>query len=121
MKVLFWLFFLLPAAFIYAQKQTISASDAKNYLGKTATVFDTIREARLDNVSKDEMNVLYTGSDYEHRTFALVFPQAVLKRFSFNPNSKMINHRFYATGKIISYEGKPAMYIKKESQLQIPE
>ncbi len=121
MKVLFCVFFLLSATFIYAQKQTISASQTKNYLNKTVTVFDTIHEARLDNVSKDEMNMLYTGSDYEHRTFALLFPQDALKRMSFNPNAKMINHRFYATGKIVSYQGKPAIYIKKESQLQIPE
>ncbi|MDQ2752275.1 MAG: hypothetical protein M3R72_04555 [Bacteroidota bacterium] len=121
MKVLICLFFLLPVTFIYGQKQTISARHAKNYMGKTVTVFDTIHEARLDNVSKDEMNVLFTGSDYDHRTFALVFPQSILKRFSYNPNYKMVNHRFYATGKIVNYKGKPAMFIKNESQIKIPE
>ena len=96
MKALICFLFLLPASLIYAQKKTISASQAKSYIGKTVTMFATIHEARLKNVSKDEMNVLYTGDNYEHRTLALIFPQEVLKRFSYNPNSKMINHNLLA-------------------------
>ena len=121
MKSIICFLFLLPACLIYAQKKSISARQTKNYIGKTVTVLGTIHEARLKNISKDEMNVLYTGPDYEHRTLALLFPQDVLKRFSYNPNDKMINHSFYAKGKIIRYEGKPAMYIRNENQLKVSE
>ncbi len=117
-------FLMLPATFMFAQsnpKKTIKASQAKSYVGKTVTVLDRIHEARLDNISKQEVNVLYTGSDYDHRTLALIFPQDVLKRFTYNPNSRMINNTFYATGKIVMYKGKPAMYIRNESQLNVAE
>ncbi len=124
MKVFLFFLLLFPVTFINAQnthKKTIKAAQAKNYVGKTVTVLDRIHEARLDNISKKEVNVLYTGNDYDHRTLALIFPQDVLKRFTYNPNSKMINNTFYATGKIVMYKGKPAMYIRDESQLNVAE
>ena len=124
MKIFLCFLLLLPATFMFAQnnqKKTIKASEAKNYVGKTVTVLDKIHEARLDHISKKEVNVLYTGADYNHRTLALIFPQDVLKRFSYNPNSKMINNTFYATGKIVMYKGKPAMYIRNEDQLNVAE
>ena len=121
MKFIFSFLLLFSGTFLYAQTDSIAASKASQYVGKTIKVCDRIHEARLKNQAKDEMNVLYTGTDYDHRTFALVFPKSVLMRFKYNPNLKMINHMFCAKGKIVMYEGKPAMWIRHQSQLTVAE
>jgi hypothetical protein len=65
--------------------------------------------------------VLFTGDTYETRTFALIFTQSVLAGFSYEPAAKLINHNFCVHGKITMYKGKPAIYIKSQAQLNIPQ
>lgn len=121
MKIVFCFVMMFCWAGLHAQTDSINASLAKNYVGKTIKVCDKIDGARLKNISKDEANVLYIGTDYATRIFALVFPKDVLRRFPYNPNLKMINSQFCAKGKIVMYEGKPAMYIKTDKQLDVAE
>ena len=95
--------FLFFYSLLHAQ-QNITAIQAKNYVGKTMQVCDIIKEATLDNISKDEATILYTGTSFKNRTLALVFTKKVLKAFSYNPVSKMINQKFCAKGKISMYK-----------------
>ena len=101
-----------------AQQNNIAAAQAINYIGKTVWVCDRIDEAALDNISKNEPTVLYTGASFNERTLAIVFSKRVLANFSYEPTAKMINHKFCVHGKITKYKGKPAVFIKSESQIQ---
>jgi HSP20 family protein len=105
-------------ASLLAQENNITAVQAINYVGKTVLVCDRIDEAALDNISRDEPTVLYTGTSFDNRTLALVFSKEVLATFSYNPTAKMINHKFCVHGRIKMYKGKPAVFIKSESQIQ---
>ena len=117
-KIIFASITLLLCASLQAQQNNIIAARAINYVGKTMWVCDRIDEAALDNISRDEPTVLYTGSSFDNRTLALVFSKKVLATFSYNPTAKMINHEFCVHGKIQMYKGKPAVFIKSESQIQ---
>lgn len=85
----------------------------------TMQVCDIIKEASLDNISRDEPTVLYTGTSFKNRTLALIFTKRVLAGFKYNPVSKMTNQKFCVEGKITLYKGRPAVYVKSESQLKI--
>ncbi len=119
--LLFILGLLWMSSAVHAQEDSINASLAKDYVGEIKMVCGKIQQARLKDISKDEANVLYTGPSYEDRTLALVFTKRVLKRFPYNPNSKMINHKFCIKGKIVMYKGKPAIYVVDEEQLNVAE
>ncbi len=120
MKTLFLLVSLLAiSVLVMAQEDSINASLAKNYIGQKKMICGEITQARLKNISKDEPSILFTGPDYENRTLALVFTKRVLRRFPFNPNLKMINHKFCVKGKIKLYEGRPAIFIKGDEQLNV--
>ena len=119
-KIISSIFIFCFSAAIYAQNG-VPGNSSKKYIGKTIWVCDTIHEAVLDNISTDGPTVLYVGKSFEERTFSLVFTQAVLQNFSYEPTSKMINHAFCAHGKVVLYKSKPAMYIKLQSQIKIPQ
>ncbi len=121
MKYFFCFALFFSTSCLYAQQDSIGAAEAENYVGKTVVICDKITQARLDNISKDEPNVLFTGSDYEHRTLALIFSKRALRRFPYNPNTKMINSKFCVRGKVAMYKGKPAIYIKNDNQLNVSE
>jgi hypothetical protein len=102
-------------------QDTITASKAKANVGKQVVLCDRVNYGRYLNMNKTAPVRLYVGPDYPNHYFTLVFPQDVLARFSFDPEKKMINKRFCATGTITMYRKKPAMIIKSESQVNAEE
>jgi hypothetical protein len=120
-KILSLVFLVLAYCSVKAQQTGIPASEAVHHIGKTVWVCDQITDSRMDNISKDEPTVLYCGSNYENRTLALIFTNEVLQGFSYEPSAKLINHHFCVHGKIVMYHGKPAIYIKGQGQLKVPQ
>lgn len=96
---------------------TITAAKAKSYMGKEITVCDRVNYGRYLNVQKDQPTILWVGPDYPNHYLYLVFPKESLRMFSFDPEKKMINKRFCVKGRIEKFRGKPAIYIRSESQL----
>ncbi|MEJ7831087.1 MAG: hypothetical protein WKF91_22970 [Segetibacter sp.] len=96
---------------------TITAVKAKSYIGKEVTLCDRVNYGRYLNVSKKQPTILWVGPDYPNHYLYLVFPKESLRMFSFDPEKKMINKRFCVKGKIEKFRGKPAIYIRSESQL----
>lgn len=116
-KIVFLNIFLLIAYMVNAQQNSITAAEAKDYIGKKVQVCDMISQAILPSIAKDEPTVLYIGNSYNNRTLALIFTKKVLHKFSYDPDKKMVNQKFCAKGKLSMYEGKPGMYIKSEAQI----
>ena len=119
--IFFLLFIFLGSTGLHAQQDTIRASEAQRFIGKTVQLCDRIHNGHMDNISKNAPTILYTGDTYQTRTLALIFPQNVLRTFSYDPEKKMENHTFCVKGKIATYKGKPAIYIQSESQLNVEE
>lgn len=98
-------------------EDTITAVKAKSYMGKEVTLCDRVNYGRYLNVQKNQPTILWVGPDYPNHYLYLVFPKESLRRFSFSPEKKMINKRFCVKGKIEKFRGKPAIFIRSESQL----
>lgn len=118
-KVAGILFIAFSSTALYAQRDTITAAQAKDFVGKQVLLCDRVKNGHMDNISKDEPTVVYIGDTYETRTLALVFTKADLKNFSFDPEKKMENHTFCVHGTITMYKDKPAIYVKSEEQLNV--
>ena len=122
MKTKFLLAVLSSCCALSVQAQdTITAAKAKQYVGKEVVLCDRVNYGRYVNINKTAPVRLYVGPDFPNHHFTLVFPQDELARFSFDPEKKMINKRFCATGPITIYRKKPAMIIKNESQINAEE
>ncbi len=114
---------LLLSSFYNASlaQDTIGSAKIKDYMGKTVTLCDRVNYGRYLNISKDAPIRLYIGPDYPNHNMTLVFPKNEVQRFSFDPEKKMINKRFCVVGAVTTYRGKPAIYVKNESQLNVEE
>jgi len=112
---------LLTGTSVYAQRDTIKAAQAKNFVGKNVLLCDRVQDGHMDNISKDEPTIVYVGDTYATRTLALIFNKDDLRLFKYDPEKKMENHTFCVRGKIIMYKGKPAIRVKSESQLNVQE
>lgn len=100
-------------------QDTITASEARNFIGKQVTLCDRVNYGRFIEVQKKMPKILYVGPDYPNHHLTLIFPKEVHRKFSYDPEKKMVNKRFCLTGTISKYKGKPAVFIK--SPLQINE
>jgi hypothetical protein len=112
MKALKLLFLLFIANHAIAAQDTITAVKAKDYIGKTITVCDRITYGVMVNINKNTPTILYVGPDYPNHYLSLYIPRHVVRRFSFDPEKKMINKRFCATGKITMYKASPLYALK---------
>ena len=118
-KLLYLLAILLSSTALHAQRDTITAEQASKFAGKNVLLCDMVKNGHMDDISKDEPTVVYVGDTYETRTLALIFNKNDLKNFSFDPEKKMENHKFCVQGKVTTYKGKPAIYVKSEAQLNV--
>jgi len=116
----FLIIFIMASNNITAQ-DTIHAVSAKSYIGKKVVVCDRVNYGRLLYINKKAPTILFVGPDHPNHYLTLYFPYNHLRRFSFDPEKKMINKRFCATGTVKSFEGKPALYIKNEANLNVEE
>ena len=98
-------------------QDTINASQAKDFMGKDVLLCDRVNYGRYLEVSKKRPVTLFVGPDYPDHYLTLVFTKQALRLFSFDPEKKMVNKRFCVKGKIEKWRGKPAIYIKRESDL----
>lgn len=98
-------------------QDTIYAKQAQAYMGKKVVVCDRVNYGKHLNINKNGPTILYVGPDHPNHYLNLYFPKSVLRRFSFDPEKKMINKTFCATGRIESFENKPTLYIRRESQV----
>ena len=120
-KLIYLLVILLSGTALHAQRDTITAGQARNFVGKNVLLCDRVKDGHMDNISKDEPTVVYVGDTYETSTLLLVFNKNDLKNFSYDPEKKMENHTFCVHGKVTTYKGKPAIYVKSEEQLNVEE
>ena len=120
-KLIYLLVILLSGTALHAQRDTITAGQARNFVGKNVLLCDRVKDGHMDNISKDEPTVVYVGDTYETSSLLLVFNKNDLKTFSFDPEKKMENHTFCVHGKVAMYKGKPAIYVKSEEQLNVEE
>lgn len=96
--------------------QSITAEQAKNYIGKPATVCGTV--AGIFTSDKSGITFISMGADYPKNTFTIVVFKDAVAKFSYRL-STLKNKSICVTGKIKNYKGKPEIVADNESQIKM--
>lgn len=96
---------------------TISAYDATMYIGEVARVYGEVFDTWYSR-NTDEY-YLYIGAPFPYQDFTVVLEGHDARRFSSRPHRFFTGRHVAATGLIGVYEGKPEMFLKKRSQIDV--
>lgn len=112
------IFFLVLIISIHAEAQTeIKPQDAAKHMNDSVRVCDVILEGKYLNEAKDAPTQLYMGSTQPDPMLTIVIPKEVKLRFKYDPEKKLVNKHVCVTGKIASFEGRPAIYVYSENNI----
>jgi micrococcal nuclease len=105
---------LLLSVSCMAQKK-IAAKDAVNHKGETLMICDKVFNTE---VSKTEnTTLLYVGSE-DGRYLTILVKGPEHPKFNWHPERDFKGRAICVTGKIVDYNGKPAIYVTEASQLK---
>ena len=96
---------------------TISAYDANRYIGEVVRVYGEIFDVWYSG--RTDEYFLYIGGPYPYQDFSIVIGGHDARKFSSRPQRYFSGRHVAATGLIGIFEGKPEMFIRKRSQLDI--
>jgi DNA/RNA endonuclease YhcR with UshA esterase domain len=115
-----WLvLFLLAGLFsvpTLAQKK-ISAIEAKDHFGETATVCGEVASARYAGATKGQPTFLNLDRPYPNQIFTVVIWGSSRSKFG-KPEEDFKNKRICVTGKITAYAGLPEIVADDAKQIR---
>lgn len=97
---------------------TLTAADAKNHIGKQATVCGIVVSANYAERSKGKPTFLNLDEPYPNPIFTIVIWGSDRRKFG-KPERIYKDRRVCATGKIALYRGTPQISVSEQSQLQV--
>jgi hypothetical protein len=107
---------LLVIAFIMAclnaSSQTVPVDSARNYIGKTVTVYGRIVDGRYLANYANKLTILHMGGRYPRQKLTIVIRPLNRANFQYQPELELLNETIYVTGKLSLYDGKPQMIIE---------
>jgi micrococcal nuclease len=103
---------------ITASESKISASEAKNHMGQTATVCGVVASARYADSAKGKPTFLNLDKPYPDPIFTAVIWEADRPKFG-QPETELKDKRICVTGKIEEYRGTPEITLRDRSQLKV--
>lgn len=103
--------FLLNS-YLFAQSKTPTS------LSGNVTICNLVQGGNVQHVSEDGPIVLFITDSASNEKVQLVFSKRVRKKFSYDPDKKLSDHRACVSGKIIEQNGSPAIVIKSEKQIE---
>jgi hypothetical protein len=104
-----------------AQAQTehhLTAAEAKNHVGETATVCGRVASAHFAEKTKGLPTFLNLDKPYPNQTFTILIWGADRPKFG-NPESTYRDKNVCITGKITSHRGVPEIVASKPSDIRI--
>jgi len=107
-------FIILFSVSCVAQKK-ISAKEAANHNGETLMICDKVFNTEVAKTGNTTL--LYVGaSDGRYLTVLVKGPEH--PKFNWHPERDFKDRKICVTGKIVDYNGKPAIYVTEASQLK---
>jgi hypothetical protein len=97
---------------------TLTADEAKNHIGETATVCGVVSGTHYAASSKGSPTFVNVGAPYPNQPFTILIWGEDLAKFSPKP-STWDGKRVCATGQITSYQGKPEIVAKAPVQITV--
>jgi hypothetical protein len=109
---------VLCCAFCLAAADTITAAQAKDHVGETATVCGKVAGARYLESSNRKPTFLNFDKPFpDHPFLAIIFGD---NRAKFGkPEAEYLQKDLCVTGKIIDYNGKPEIELTEPSQVKL--
>jgi len=98
-----------------AQK-SISAAEAKQHIGETATVCGVVASARFASNTRGQPTFLNLDEPYPRQIFTIVIWGSDRAKFG-TPEQDYNNKRVCVTGKIQEFKGVPEIVAKEKSQI----
>ena len=108
------LILLLSIALLPAVAETITAADAKNHIGKQATVCGKVSDERTATSSRGEPTFINLDSVYPNQVFTILLWGEDRKNVGELPR---VGSRVCVSGVIQDYKGVPEIVVKSSSQL----
>jgi DNA/RNA endonuclease YhcR with UshA esterase domain len=106
----------LSTAPALAQKK-LSAAEAKDHVGETATVCGTVASAKYAAGSRGQPTFLNLDEPYPNQIFTVVIWREDRAKFG-RPEDKYLGKRICVKGKIESYRGTPEIVAREAAQIQ---
>src|SRR4051812_40830655 len=113
MKFLKYFSLILATVFLSrtcVNAQTNSASQQTTTKNKV-TICNIVHRGNVQHVSQDAPIILLIEDSVSHQNIQVVFSKEVRKKFSYDPEKKLPDHRACISGKIIDQNGSPAIII----------
>jgi len=97
---------------------TIPASEAKDHLGKTATVCGKVASTRYLDSSNRQPTFLNFDKEYPNHTFSAIIFGANRSKFG-KPEQEYLEKNVCVTGEIRDYNGKPEIELTDPKQVRV--
>jgi len=98
--------------------EKITASEAKNHVGKTATVCGRVASANYAVRSKGQPTFINLDEPYPRQIFTAVIWGSDRSKFG-QPETELKDKRICVTGLIEQYRGTPEITLRDRSQLKV--
>ena len=99
---------------------TLTADEAKNHIGETATVCGVVASTHYAEQTKGSPTFVNLDKPYPNQVFTVLIWGEDLPKFSPKP-STWDGKRVCATGAITSYQGRPEIVAKAPGQVRVEE
>src|SRR5262245_23796958 len=96
----------------------ITPAQAKDYLGKTATVCGKVASAKYAINTRRKPTFLNLDEPFPKHIFTAVIWDDARSKFG-QPDVELLNKRICVTGSIEEYKSKPEMILRSASQLKV--
>ncbi|MEJ2008555.1 MAG: DNA-binding protein [Acidobacteriota bacterium] len=101
-----------------AKTQTITAEQARNHVGETATVCGRVASTHYAPRSRGRATFLNLDHPYPHQVFTVVIWGTKRARFG-RPEEQYRNKNICVTGFISVYHGQPDMTLRSPKQIKV--
>ncbi|PWS28737.1 hypothetical protein DHW03_02525 [Pedobacter yonginense] len=115
MKKLTLLFVLLTAGYLLKAQTLILAKDAKDYIGKTVTICDSVYSTK----ALDKITLINLGGAYPKELLTLVVNKEDVAKFSSEPASMYLGNKICVTGIITEFKGKTQIVVTEPKQIVV--
>jgi len=102
--------------FLFAQTDTTSQQRSSSLKGKV-TICNVVQGGNVQHVAEDAPIVLFITDSVSNQKVQLVFSKEVRKKFSYDPQKQLPDHRACVSGKITEQNGSAAIIITSEKQI----
>jgi hypothetical protein len=109
---------LITVSSVCNAQTEMKAEEAVKHTGDSVRVCDLILEGKYLQKAKDAPTQLYMGSKQPDPTLTIVIPKEVKDRFKYDPEKKLVNKHVCVTGRVSTFEGRPAIYVYSEKNIE---